>query len=103
MTPARRTASATASVSSTPRPTGFSTQRCLPASAAATATSRCIAFGTVMLTTSTAGSSSTARQSATVRSKPTRSACARRVSLMSAATTSRGFTPASGKCSSIRR
>ena len=63
---------ATASVSAGPRPTGFSTHTCLPACAAATATSRCSALGTVMLTTSTAGSSSTSRQSATVRSKPTR-------------------------------
>src|SRR4051812_45153887 len=46
MTPARRTASYTAPVSATPRPAGFSTHMCSSASAAATATSKCIALWT---------------------------------------------------------
>ena len=60
-------------------------------------------FGSVTLTTAIRGSSITARQSSVVTSKPTRSAWARRSSLTSAAITSRGRTPRSGKCSSTRR
>jgi hypothetical protein len=58
------------------RPTGFSTQTCLPARAAATATSRCSRLGVAMLTASTSGSSTTSRQLSVERSYPSRSTAA---------------------------
>jgi hypothetical protein len=60
-TPAARAAAATAAVSWTVRPTGFSIQKCLPASAAATPISRWKTLGAQMETTSTSGSARTSR------------------------------------------
>ena len=51
-------------------PTGFSQAMCLPAAAAASTSSRWSAFGAVMSTTSTAGSSITRASRALARAKP---------------------------------
>jgi hypothetical protein len=59
--PAALAAAATAAVSSTFRPTGFSIQKGLPASAAATPISRWSMFGAQIDTTSTSGSARTSR------------------------------------------
>ncbi len=97
-TPAFETASATAEASAVDRPTGFSIQMCLPASAIATPISRCRKFGAVMLTACTRGSSTTSRQSRVVEAKPNCSAaCSARPGTSSATVTSRGRTVSCGK------
>ena len=66
--PAPSTARSIASVSSGSAPSGFSPQKCLPASAAVTAISRWRKFGAQIETASTAGSAITSRQSVVQRS-----------------------------------
>jgi hypothetical protein len=62
-TPAASTARSIATVSSGSAPNGFSPQKCLPASAAAIAISRCMKFGAQIETASTSGWAITSCQS----------------------------------------
>ena len=92
-TPARAAASATALASAAVRPTGFSIQMCLPASAMAVPISRCRKFGAVMDTARTRGSAATARQSRLAVAKPYRAAASSaRPGTSSATATSSGRT-----------
>ena len=104
MMPARRVAAPMRAVCSGVPPTGFSQNRCLPASAAAMQSCSWSMFGAVTVTTSTSGCSTTRRQSPLASSKPNEDAASsQRAATLSAHTTSRGSYVRSGNSVGMRR